>query len=118
MRDCDARAFVTSDARGQVALDLTSKLKDLELFVLPAEGSTEPDASYLDAGYRDLLAEMATMEAIPPTEEGEGTAMLYSSGSTGRPKGVKRPLTRDPMGTPPFLWDLFVERYKWREGLR
>ena len=118
VRNCDARALITSDARGEVARELAKRLSDLELFILPAEGSERPESEFLELGYRDLLSEMAEFDAVPPSDEGEGTSMLYSSGSTGSPKGVKRPLTRDPMGTTPYLWELFVERYDWHEGLR
>ncbi len=109
VRDCGARAFITSRAQSEAALQLAERFDDLERLALVG-----PDGPSLD-GYKDLEREVAALPAQPVEDEGEGVSMLYSSGTTGRPKGVYRELTRAPLGTPPPNLDLTLERYQVSE---
>ncbi|MEE2778145.1 MAG: AMP-binding protein [Acidobacteriota bacterium] len=102
VRDCGAKALVTSLANADVAAELSASLSDLELFMLSGE----------TGGFQHLDPMAAAMPAEPPSNESEGVTMLYSSGTTGRPKGIRRPMSRYPMGTKPDLFDLFLERYE------
>ncbi len=106
VRDCGAKAFFASGYRRDVAEELAGRLSDLALFSVDEE---------ID-GYESLDEAMAKMPAEPPPDEGEGVQMLYSSGTTGRPKGVRRPMTREPMGSTPLNFELFVDRYQITDG--
>ena len=100
VKDCGARAFVTSRGKAEVADEVAGTLGDIERFMLDRP----------IAGYEDLDELAAVQPAEPLEDEQEGVSMLYSSGTTGRPKGVKRPRTGDPMGTKPLNFDIFADR--------
>ena len=102
VRDCGAKALVTSIAKADVAAQLVEPLADLERLMLSGE----------IAGFENLDRLVAAMPAEPPSDEGEGVTMLYSSGTTGRPKGIRRPMSRYPMGTKPDGFELFEQRYE------
>jgi long-chain acyl-CoA synthetase len=82
LKDSGAKAFVTSRAMAQVAIEAAAEVPGLSL--LMADAPVAPFASF--------EAERARHPATPVADETPGGAMLYSSGTTGRPKGVKRAL--------------------------
>ncbi|ODT89811.1 acyl-CoA synthetase [Phenylobacterium sp. SCN 70-31] len=83
LEDSGAKAFVTSRAMADVAIEAARAVEGLALFMADA-----PVAPF--AGFE---AERARHPAEPVPDETPGAAMLYSSGTTGRPKGVKRALS-------------------------
>jgi long-chain acyl-CoA synthetase len=83
--DCDARLFITSAAKADVAVAAAERTPKVETFLcLDAEAERGPFRPYDDA--------IAAFPAEPIEDEQLGAAMLYSSGTTGRPKGILRPL--------------------------
>jgi long-chain acyl-CoA synthetase len=90
VRDCGARALVTSHAMGDVAGELAAPLADLER--LNVGGRL--------AGYASWEEACENQPDYPIPDQTEGSDMLYSSGTTGRPKGVVRPFVEKPFGTP------------------
>jgi acyl-CoA synthetase (AMP-forming)/AMP-acid ligase II len=101
VRDCGARALITSHAKGDVAAELAKTLADLELFQVG--GAQEGFRSYEDA--------IAKHPATPIADETEGMDMLYSSGTTGRPKGVRTPFKERALGTPDAVHLLLDKMY-------
>jgi acyl-CoA synthetase (AMP-forming)/AMP-acid ligase II len=87
LRDCGAKAFVTSAACAEQARGLAAA----DGPVLFMTGGAAP-------GWRDWEAEVAAQPAGPVENEFAGRDMLYSSGTTGRPKGVETLLTPVPHG--------------------
>jgi acyl-CoA synthetase (AMP-forming)/AMP-acid ligase II len=83
--DCDAKVFVTSVAKSDVALKAASLTPKVSTFL--CVDAAEPIGPFLP--YDSALSPFA-----PTHVSGEqlGAAMLYSSGTTGRPKGILRPL--------------------------
>jgi acyl-CoA synthetase (AMP-forming)/AMP-acid ligase II len=90
--NCDARAFVTTKALGEVAAELADKLPAGVETRLVLDGPLDGFEPYEEA--------IAAHPAKPLEEELEGHAMMYSSGTTGRPKGIRYVLDRKPVGTP------------------
>jgi long-chain acyl-CoA synthetase len=83
--DCDARLFITSAAKADVAVAAAELTPKVATFLcIDADGEMGPFRPYDDA--------IATFPAEPIDDEQLGAAMLYSSGTTGRPKGILRPL--------------------------
>ena len=85
VRDCGARALVSSPALRPVADAVDAPDVTLRLLV-------EGEAS----GWEPLAAATAGRPTSPIEDQAEGADMLYSSGTTGRPKGVKPPLPTEP----------------------
>ena len=87
--DCEAEAFVTSNALAGVAAEVDwpslSRVKT-RLMTDGAVAGFDP--------YEDAVAEFPTERL---DDETNGTSMLYSSGTTGQPKGILRAL---PEGHP------------------
>ena len=83
--DCDARVFVTSVAKSDVAVEAAAETPGVSTFL--CVDANEPIGPFLpyDAALRSFAA-------TPVPDEQLGAAMLYSSGTTGRPKGILRPL--------------------------
>ena len=83
VNNCEARVFITSGSRGNVAAELLDKMPQVSRrYVIDGE----------IAGFEDWSAACAPMATTPIADESEGASMLYSSGTTGYPKGIKRPL--------------------------
>ncbi len=101
--DCDAKVFVTSHEKRELAAGLAGKCPRLV-----ARYVVNGDV----AGYERWETAIATQPAVPIADESEGAPMLYSSGTTGRPKGVKHPLPSGPIGTPTALLQLILGLYK------
>jgi acyl-CoA synthetase (AMP-forming)/AMP-acid ligase II len=89
--DCDAKAFVTSYEKRDLASAVLPDIGHVENRLMVG-GTVEGYESYEDA--------VAAAPAEPLADEREGRDMLYSSGTTGRPKGVRAPLPDKPLGDP------------------
>jgi long-chain acyl-CoA synthetase len=80
VKDCEAKAFVTSKALSETALAVAPLIPGVALFMVGGEAGP----------YKSLEDARAPFPTTPIADETAGRAMLYSSGTTGRPKGVKR----------------------------
>ena len=89
--DCDAKVFITSDAKREIAAGLDGHCPNLIARYMI--GDPIP-------GYESWQTALASQPKTPLDEESEGAPMVYSSGTTGRPKGIKHPLPEGPMGAP------------------
>jgi acyl-CoA synthetase (AMP-forming)/AMP-acid ligase II len=90
VKDCGAKVFITSQAMGEVALELASRLPNIRKLALHAGMP----------GYERWEDALSGMPAKPVPHETPGQALLYSSGTTGRPKGVRRALPGGTIGEP------------------
>lgn len=89
VNNCEAKVFITSKARGDVAEALVGNAPLVEhWFVLDGEL----------AGFAGFENAVAAQPTTPIEDQAEGASMLYSSGTTGYPKGIKRPLSDEPYG--------------------
>ena len=110
--DCQARVFVTSAAKRDVAVAAAAACPRVERFLMVGVGAGEappPFESYEEA--------VAQFPAEPVPDEQLGAALLYSSGTTGRPKGILRPLPDDPPGTPLPVMQFVRLLFGMREGM-
>ena len=94
VRDCGARAFLTSRAMATVAAAIVADTPAVELRLM-LDGTDAHHGSYEEA--------VAAASADPLPGRVEGSDMLYSSGTTGRPKGVAFTFEPRPLGTAPTL---------------
>lgn len=102
--DCDARVFISSREKAELARELLGKCPKLI-----ARYAVNGDVS----GHESWETAIAKQPTTPIADESEGGPMLYSSGTTGRPKGVKHPLSEVPIGQPvPGLLSLILGLYK------
>jgi acyl-CoA synthetase (AMP-forming)/AMP-acid ligase II len=90
--DCDAKVFVISAHKSDVAAEVADRLPKVSLRLM-VDGVVEGYGSFEDA----VAAHPA--EALPEPRIA-GKDMLYSSGTTGRPKGVKPTFPSEPLDTP------------------
>ena len=93
VRDCEAKALITSDAMGAVADEVARLVPDLKLYMV----------GEAHAPFEGFEAARDAMPTTPIADEAAGSDMLYSSGTTGRPKGVKPALTGLPIDAPHSL---------------
>ncbi|HEY6600101.1 MAG TPA: acyl-CoA synthetase [Pseudomonadales bacterium] len=89
VNNCEARVFITSAARRDLALSLAGHIPKVERCYM-VDG--------VCAGFDSWEHAIAAMPTQPINDQTEGAAMLYSSGTTGYPKGIKRPLSGIPFG--------------------
>jgi acyl-CoA synthetase (AMP-forming)/AMP-acid ligase II len=84
VNNCEARVFVTSGERRDIAQALKGRIPNVEhCYMLDA----------VMPGYESWEAAIAAMPRVSIDDQTEGQSMLYSSGTTGYPKGIKRPLS-------------------------
>ncbi|HXT05842.1 MAG TPA: acyl-CoA synthetase [Roseiarcus sp.] len=88
VRDCAAKAFITSPA---CAAETRGLAQAGDAPILLMTGQPAP-------GFRAFDVEAAAQPTTPVANEFAGRDMLYSSGTTGRPKGVETSLTPMPLG--------------------
>ena len=89
VNDCEARAFITSMYKRDVAEALVDQIPAVEVRLM-VDGTIDGYDSYEDA--------IAAHPAEPlPEPRIAGQDMLYSSGTTGRPKGVKTAQRSEPL---------------------
>jgi long-chain acyl-CoA synthetase len=98
--DCDARLFIASAVKADVAIAAAELTPKVETFLcLDTAAEIGPFRPYDDA--------LASYPPTPIDDEQLGAAMLYSSGTTGRPKGILRPLPdvhpREPLPVMQFV---------------
>ena len=110
VNDCEAKVFITSRARRDVAIEAAKLCPKLELCLI-VDGTGD------DGPFVDYLAAVSAHPATPIADERLGTAMLYSSGTTGRPKGILRPLPDGPPSEPLMLYHFLTRLWQYREGM-
>jgi len=89
IKDCGAKLFISSVAKGAVAAELLSDMSAVQTKLM-VDGTIDGGDSY--EALRDQMPEAAI------ADEAAGVDMLYSSGTTGKPKGVKIPLPTMKVG--------------------
>jgi long-chain acyl-CoA synthetase len=105
IRDCEARALVTSPRLRHLTGPDQVSLLSPGLRLITGDGTIgTPDFDALES----VIAE-ATPEPVRP--EVEGSLMFYSSGTTGRPKGIRRPRAVTRYGTLQGIEQLMSKAY-------
>ena len=95
VKDCGAKAVITSPKCADAIKGLVSDAPDAPLFFMIDEPLP---------GFRSWDNEAIAQPVTPIRDEVAGYDMLYSSGTTGRPKGIKRENEKNPIDLPnPFL---------------
>ncbi len=78
LNNCEARVFITSGARRDIAQSLTGRIPKVEhLYMVDS----------VAGGFDSWERAIAAMPTTPINDQTEGQPMLYSSGTTGYPKG-------------------------------
>ena len=101
VRNCEAKAFITSKAREAVVAPLRESIDTVSHWFM-LDGTAPGFESWEEA--------IAKQPSTPIEDEAEGASMLYSSGTTGYPKGIKKALPDTPYGddsTPNLLGMLY-----------
>jgi len=90
VNDCDAKLFLTSQVKADLAADLRNRMPNVHTRLM---------ASGTIPGFDSYEERAAKYPTRPIADELEGQSMLYSSGTKGRPKGVVPPILGSPIGT-------------------
>ncbi len=88
--DCDARVFLTTAAKAEVAEVMVEHTPKVEQRIIIGGALTGHDP------YDSVVADQPS---TPIADESQGDTLLYSSGTTGRPKGIVRPLPETAVWT-------------------
>ena len=110
--DCQARVFITSAGKRDVALEAAAHCPRVERFFMV--GVSGADAPPPFESYEEAVVQFPPE---PVADEQLGAALLYSSGTTGRPKGILRPLPEDVPGTPLPVMAFVRLLFGMREGM-
>ena len=110
--DCQARIFITSAAKRDVALAAVEHCPKVERFLMVDAGPGEAPAPF--ESYEEAVA---AFPAEHVADEQLGAALLYSSGTTGRPKGILRPLPEGEPSTPLPVMQFVRQLFGMREGM-
>jgi len=89
VNDCEARAFITSGAMGEIVSSLHGRIPGVEWRFM-VDGAVE--------GFSNFDEALSRMPETPIADQSEGAIMFYSSGTTGFPKGIRQPLLDLPYG--------------------
>jgi long-chain acyl-CoA synthetase len=81
VKDCGAKAFITSAALRGEAGKLAGRLPGVALFSVDGEAGP----------FRGFVEARSAFPVTPIADQSAGRPLLYSSGTTGRPKGVTQP---------------------------
>ena len=108
--DCEARVFITSRHRADVAVEAATATPRVEVFLCV-------DTDVAIGPFQPYDAAIAAYPAEPIADEQLGAAMLYSSGTTGRPKGILRPLPEVHPSAPLPIMDFVRQMFMLREGM-
>ena len=112
VNDCQARVFITSAAKRDVAVAAAADCPRVERFLMVGAGPGEVPPPF--EPYEDVVG---AFPAEPVSDEQLGAALLYSSGTTGRPKGILRPLPDDPPGQALPVMQFVRLLFGMREGM-
>jgi acyl-CoA synthetase (AMP-forming)/AMP-acid ligase II len=104
VRDCGARALLTSGRFGELMTHMEDNLTAVESRLSVRGAPT---------GFENLETLVADQPTDAREDERDGTIMFYSSGTTGKPKGIKAPLRGDPFGTNQGLSGLMTFLYSF-----
>jgi long-chain acyl-CoA synthetase len=109
--NCEAKVFITSAARADVAVEAARQAPRVELYLCV-------DTDHEIGPFQPYDAAIAASPSEPIADEQLGAAMLYSSGTTGRPKGILRPLPDAHPSEALAVMELVKRMFKFREGMR
>ena len=109
VNDCEARVFITSAAKRDVAVQLPGLCPKVERWLI-----VDTDAA--PEGYERYEDAVAGYPTEPVADEQLGAAMLYSSGTTGQPKGILRPLPDAHPADPLPVMAFVKQMYRFRDG--
>jgi len=108
--DCDAKVFITSAAKLDIATQAAASTSKVEIFLaVDVDAESGPFSPY--------EAELDRYPAEPVVDETLGAAMLYSSGTTGRPKGILRPQSGAHPGEPLPVMQFVTWMFGFRPGM-
>ncbi|MCP4755796.1 MAG: acyl-CoA synthetase [Proteobacteria bacterium] len=104
--NCGAKAFITSKAMADQAVNLVDKMPQVTARLMVG--------GVID-GFDSYEEKTAEFPKTPIADEAAGQDMLYSSGTTGRPKGIKVNFAELPYGEIPDAGKLLIALYGFTE---
>jgi len=108
--DCDAKVFITSRAKAEVAVAAASMTPKVKTFLCV-------DCDVAVGPFQPYDSAVAEFPPTPIPDEQLGAAMLYSSGTTGRPKGILRALPETHPSEPLPVMQFVIGMFRMREGM-